>query len=150
MTAAPFASAATGRMRASGGATESAASTMPVNARIASSAPSLGGSFEPCSAISATDPTKMSAPAASRSMDSRRVSSLSAGTRRNKTKNAVPRPSAMPAYDRARPAISSGSGGGALAPTSGTAGSGPLPTTNAKLPFVVCPSTALVAVHATR
>jgi len=55
----------------------------------------------------------------------------------------------MPAYESARPAISSGRGAGTASATSGTGGSGPLPMTKAKLPLVVWPSTALVAVQAT-
>ena len=56
----------------------------------------------------------------------------------------------MPAYESARPATSSGVGGAAAFGTSGSDGSGPFPTTNAKLPFVSCPSTAETAVQATR
>ena len=57
----------------------------------------------------------------------------------------------MPAYESARPATSSGEGGGAAAlPTSGSAGRGALPTAKAKAPFVVWPSTADDAVHDTR
>ncbi len=52
-------------------------------------------------------------------------------------KNAVPRPSAIPAYDSARPTISSSDGGGAASATWGTGGIGPLPITNTKLPLVV-------------
>ena len=82
-----------------------------------------------------------------KSKDSRRGSMPGGAMKR--TKKAVPRPSAIPAYESARPATSSGDGGGAASGTSLMAGSGPLPTTKAKLPLVVCPSTALVAVHAT-
>src|ERR1700694_4410673 len=52
----------------------------------------------------------ISAPASPRRDDSRR-GSVDAGAT-NRTKNAVPRPSAMPAYESARPAISRGLGGG--------------------------------------
>jgi len=144
----PPVSAPTGRISARRGVTEIAASTSPANARTASMMPSRGGSLAPWSNMSASDPATMSPPAIRRSDDSRRGSTPAGATKR--TKNAVPRPRAMPAYDRARPTISSVVGGGADPPMSGTAGSGPLPTTNAKLPFVVCPSTALLAVQATR
>src|SRR2546428_13803366 len=97
--------------------------------------------------MSASDPAMISAPARPRRDDSRRGSVAAGATKR--TKKAVPRPSATPAYEKARPAISSGLGGGAAPGTGGGAGSGQCPTTKVKLPFVVCPSTALVAVHAT-
>jgi hypothetical protein len=90
----------------------------------------------------------MSTPATLVSVDSRRGSVPADATK--STKKAVPRPRAIPAYESARPAISSGLGGGAAFGTGGGVGIGPFPTTNAKLPLVVWPSTALVAVQATR
>src|SRR2546430_17016933 len=99
--------------------------------------------------MSVRAPPTISAPAIPRRDDSRRGSVDAGATKR--TKNAVPSPSAMPAYESARPATSSGEGGGAAAlPTSGSAGRGALPTAKAKAPFVVWPSTADDAVHETR
>src|SRR5258705_13502611 len=86
-----------------------------------------------------SDPAMMSAPARPRSDDSRR-GSVDAGAMK-RTKNAVPRPRAIPAYESARPATSSGLGGGAASGTGGGVGIGPFPRTKAKRPWVVGPST---------
>jgi hypothetical protein len=67
----------------------------------------------------------------------------------NIVKNARPVSSAIPAYESARPAISSAVGGGAEGPMSLMAGSGAL-MANANAPFVSWPSTAETVVHETR
>src|SRR5207249_3264904 len=126
------------------------ASATPATARMPRSAPRRGGSFAPCSRTSAAEPAATSRPASISSSLSRRAAGGACGCTKS-TKNAVPNPSAMPAYESARPATSSGEGGGAAAlPTSGSAGRGALPTAKAKAPFVVWPSTADDAVHDTR
>jgi hypothetical protein len=88
-------------------------------------------------------------PAVIRSLSLRRSPSV-AGGRMKSVKNAAPSTIAMPRYESTRPASSTGFGGGAEGPTSGIAGSGPLPITNANAPWVSWPSTADRVFHETR
>src|SRR3989442_8737711 len=95
--------------------------------------------------MSASDPAMISAPARPRRDDSRRGSVAAGATKR--TKKAVPRPSATPAYERARPAISRALGGGAAAGAGGGGGNGTFPPAEGETPLVGGSPAAPVAGH---